>query len=363
MNLGKSIKGSLIKSEYANKIEIEVPMSRFTKSLLMPIMCILLSSSAICAEQSELTITELAQDHFNFSCVQLEIVGVCFWLKCSLLTCSVEYSVLNSHFSPDLFVESRRSDSHSAGILSSIQHQPAKQIGKTLLGVEQGQGSKTASLQKKAKSSLQFTDVSITGSADIIMTDMIFNQMFNATGTFEWCDSKVTPFYPYFNSLLDLEWRLGLYEMLASVGNTDRKIEDNTNPAPITWGKIYPRTGHIIGDDPYRTSAVNVHKGADFITSDDHQWPHLYSAPPSDPNEIVGRGYGHVKESSDKAGKWQLNHPRERGNSCYIFPDPEAKLNSISSSNGNYIWTLWRKYNCCRREGQTFLYKIEFEDD
>ncbi|GIU20861.1 TraU family protein [Shewanella sp. MBTL60-007] len=308
----------------------------------------------------ELSIVDLTQDHFNFQCVQMEVIGMCFWLKCRTFYCSVEYSILNSHYSPDLLVESKRGEASTSGFITDWLNSVVSSLAEVVLGFAPGQGTNTSKpLKHSRRSSLQFTDVNVIGSPDIVAIDQVYDSIFGATGYFEWCNSDVVPLFPYYSSQLDFEWRMGIYEMFAWPMNFNRIIHGMDSGVYTKWGDIFPRTGFITGDDPYITSSVNINKVADLITNDSHQWPHIYTAPPEAPDETKGWGYGKKVEMSDKAGKWQLNYPRDRGDSCYIFPDDKAFPETINSDNGNYVWTLWRKFKCCSKAGQLFLTKVE----
>lgn len=47
----------------------------------------------------------IMQDSLSFSCVSWKPTGVCFWLKCSLFSCSIETSIKVRHYNPDAIVQ------------------------------------------------------------------------------------------------------------------------------------------------------------------------------------------------------------------------------------------------------------------
>ena len=49
---------------------------------------------------------DLVTSTFSADCLEYRVVGMCFWLRCSLYSCSVETSVKVRHYIPDAVVSS-----------------------------------------------------------------------------------------------------------------------------------------------------------------------------------------------------------------------------------------------------------------
>ncbi|EHC5911017.1 TIGR03756 family integrating conjugative element protein, partial [Salmonella enterica subsp. enterica serovar Eastbourne] len=119
------------------------------------------------------------------------------------------------------------------------------------------------------------------------------------------------------------------------------------------WGNVYPRSGFVTQQDDYKAGAVIAQRVADIITRSGQV--HVYQP-------LTGHrrpGYwppGPVTENTGtKNHKWQRLAPAA-SQSCAVFPDTGGKV----AEDGNYAWTLWQPYSCCKPRGQTFLYSTDF---
>ncbi len=73
---------------------------------------------------------------------------------------------------------------------------------------------------------------------------------------------------------------------------------------------------------------------------------------------------GPLVEKDNSTGIWQMLAP-EPESSCDVFG-----INDLASltgwgggrvdPEGDYVWNLWRPYQCCRRRGQFFLLNIDW---
>ena len=167
------------------------------------------------------------------------------------------------------------------------------------------------------------------------------------------CASGATAFMPYYLSTLDsLAWRQGIPEsfypesLMPGIREIGRQASGNM------WGNVYPRQGILVQPDDFKAAAVMAQRAGDVITRNGQ--PHVYV--PLTP--VKRDGYwppGPIVENDASTHKWQLLYPQVQP-TCAIFPsDP------VPGADGGYAWSLWRPYSCCKREGQTFLFSIDFE--
>jgi len=167
------------------------------------------------------------------------------------------------------------------------------------------------------------------------------------------CTSGATALTPYYLSTLDsLAWRHGIPESFYPESLTPGIREIGSQSTGNMWGNIYPRQGFLVQPDDFKAAAVMAQRAGDVITRNGQ--PHLYV--PLTP--IPRDGYwppGPIIENDASTPKWQLLYPQVQP-TCAIFPS-----NPIQSADGGYAWSLWRPYSCCKREGQTFLFSIDFE--
>ncbi|GAB5337091.1 TIGR03756 family integrating conjugative element protein [Pseudomonas fluorescens] len=167
------------------------------------------------------------------------------------------------------------------------------------------------------------------------------------------CASGATAFMPYYLSNLDsLAWRHGIPESLYPESLMPGIREIGGQASGNMWGNVYPRQGFLVQPDDFKAAAVMTQRAGDVITRNGQ--PHVYL--PLMPAKRDGYWPpGPIVENDASTHKWQLLYPQVQ-QTCAIFPsDP------VQSADGGYAWSLWRPYSCCKREGQTFLFSIDFE--
>ncbi|EKJ5694770.1 TIGR03756 family integrating conjugative element protein, partial [Salmonella enterica] len=168
------------------------------------------------------------------------------------------------------------------------------------------------------------------------------------------CKSAATPLVPYFLSTLDsLVWRTGLPEALYPEALIPGKRDIGSMTAGNMWGNVYPRSGFVTQQDDYKAGAVIAQRVADIITRSGQV--HVYQP-------LTGKrqpGYWPPEPVTENTGtknhKWQRLTPAA-SQSCAVFPDTGGKV----AEDGNYAWTLWQPYSCCKPRGQKFLYSTDF---
>jgi integrating conjugative element protein (TIGR03756 family) len=299
----------------------------------------------------------------TFACMQWTPVGLCFWLRCSWYQCSVETSLKVGHYNPDFVVSSYNElgqnpwqEIHSVtgqlqtaaanGILGRLAKVPVESAG------NRTEGSTNHSDHKN----LIFRE-----------TDVIGHPLRLLAGSFPQtlCASQAEPFVPYFLSGLDAwSWRRAIPEMLYPASLVPGMRELGNWPLQ-TWGPVHPRTGWVVQAEEPKAAALTAQRAGDIVTRE-HQ-PHIYRAL-NDPDSADQRIWppGPLVETDARTGTWQMLAPKPESD-CAVFG-----LNDLDSASGwgggrvdesgDYVWNLWRPYQCCEREGQLFLFDINWID-
>lgn len=197
------------------------------------------------------------------------------------------------------------------------------------------------------------------------------------------CPSTAKSFFPYYISALDtVAWRFAIPERLypeaylPPIPGAPYTREVGQPPygfgPGFTWGNVYPRAGFLGSSDDRTAGAVFAQRAADFITRTGQ--PHVY-LPLSTPNGGRWRTYA-AHEADEAYTKWQMLSP-VKSKTCEAFgmeqywpyktigeslASPALGLSSQKikhNSTASYVYTLWRKYQCCAAVGGTYLGSID----
>ena len=297
----------------------------------------------------------------TFACMQWTPVGLCFWLDCSFLACTVDSSLKIGHYNPDLVVSSYNELGGNPWLeirssLGLAQKAAASGILGSLLPVPIGSaGNRTeGSTNNRDHKNLLFRETDAIGHPQTILSGFLPGLI---------CDSQTQAFIPYFQSGIDaLAWRQEIPEIFypASFIPGLRELGD----WPLhTWGGVFPRTGWTTQAEEPKAAALNAQRAGDIVTRSGQ--PHVYLPVTGLPsrNQRVWPP-GPLIETDARTGSWQMLLPRHE-TSCKVFG-----TNDLSSLNGwgagrvdeggDYVWNLWRPYKCCQRRGQFFLFDIDW---
>jgi integrating conjugative element protein (TIGR03756 family) len=303
---------------------------RLCHSLIPSLLAVTLPAAAI-------TTPQIIASALSPDCLQYRVVGICYWLMCTPLGCSVKTSVKVKHNLPELVVSAYSTPGDNPW-------QEMAFFGTSIAGAEGG--GDTNPRQDNAKTKIRFKNADAIGHP----ADASFYSFLSANGYS--CSSNVVPFQPYFISTLDwLAWRSGIPEMLYPEALTPGVRE--VGQTADLWGNVYPRAGALGQTHDYKAGAVVAQRAADIVTRSGQIHVYLPWTPVSRP------GYwppSPVQEGKSGNHGWQMLSPK-RENQCAIFPDrsiTETYADRLAT-DGNYAWALWRPYTCCQRRGQTFL--------
>lgn len=325
------------------------------------------------------------------ACTRWMPIGACFWLRCSWRGCSVETSLKVGHYNPDLVVSAYNDLGSNPWVeirtvLGLAQRAAAQGVMGSLLPSPVGSaGNRTEGAGgRRDHRNLLFRETDAVGHPMASLAGV-------AAGSGLLCASQTTSFVPYFQSALDaLAWRQEIPEIFYAASWVPGLREIGTWPLQ-TWGGVHPRTGWTTQAEEPKAAAINAQRAADIVTRASQ--PHIYlplSASSYVSNyrtSIVdnwvedGEGdpvnqwepsfagqrvwpAGPIQEKNARTGTWQMLAPRPE-RSCNVFG-----VNDLASASGwgggrvdragDYVWTLWRPYQCCRRRGQAYLHSINW---
>ena len=299
----------------------------------------------------------------TFACMRWTPVGVCFWLHCSWTGCRVRSSVKVGHYNPDLVVSvyNELGGNPWAEIRATLglaQRAAATGVLGALLPVPiDSAGNRTeGSNERRDHRNLVFREADVIGHPLATLSGVV-------AGVGLVCASQTASFVPYFQSGLDaFAWRHELPEIVYPASWIPGLREVGGGPLQ-TWGSVYPRTGWTTQAEEPKAAAVTAQRAGDIVTRAGQ--PHLYS-PLTGPSPDGQRVWppGLLVETDARTGTWQMLAPRAEA-TCGVFgSDDRANLTGWGGGRvdaaGDYVWTLWRPYQCCRRRGQWFLFDLNW---
>ncbi|MDP1520495.1 TIGR03756 family integrating conjugative element protein [Porticoccus litoralis] len=326
---------------------------------------ILLMWAPLMSHAGTISTTEIVSQTTSaaLSCMRWMPVGMCFWLRCSIYECDVETSIKVGHYQPDAVVSSYNELGSNPwteirSILGAAQRSAATGLLGSLLAVPiESAGNRTEGGQgNKDHRNLIFRETDVIGHPLGSLSGVL-------AGTGYLCESETTSFYPYFMSSLDaLSWRMEIPEMFYPASLIPGMREIGNWPFQ-TWGGVYPRTGWTTQAEEPKAAAINAQRAGDIVTRNGQ--PHIYDQiEPSSSSDQRIWSPGPLVEDDPATGEWQMLFPKAES-SCAVFG-----TNDLASANGwgggrvdeegDYAWNLWRPYQCCEKEGQFFLFDINW---
>lgn len=309
------------------------------------LMFLSLQSAALTVETGEKEGKLDTEDIINSAvecedCLEWELLGICFWLKCSLFSCDIETSVRVGHYIPD-FVVSAYTFQSEWDETSEWNDSPSGAIAKTEDTAEQD-------------TSLDFKSV------DIIVHPAIL--IFNTIGSSEYfCESgNSVPMLPHFLSAEDPNWNDPGIEQLFPQSISGLPKFKTGVWAPVVgdgyWAPLYPRCGW--GAHPYDpiNAAVAAHRAAEIVTR--NAQPHIYlPATGSCENKCWKPG---PVSLDDNDNRFQLVAP-DVEKSHRKFGGSATWANGKHNTRESYLWNLWRYYSCCEAKG-AYITHVDIEN-
>ncbi len=332
---------------------------------LMPTLALALPSAARAEPAAALNTASIVSGAAGAaaSCLRFRVVGTCVWLV-GCPYCELDYTVKYGHRNPDVVVSvtnglGKNPWAEAASAYSSIDSAGASSVvsgqGGSLLGGIGGieTGSNSAAQKEEGfgrKSNLSYREAQAVGHP---LAGEIY------------CPSSASYFNPYFLSGLDaLAWRWQLPEVAYPQSLVPGLREVGDWPLN-TWGAVYPRSGWLAQPDQPKAAAVAAQRVGDIITRGQavHISQELASGGMEESdNKLVWRPEA-LKEGDDKTGDWQMLAPNA-DTGCAVFGaddtlSPAGWSGGKLAAGGDYAWTLWRPYSCCKTMDGIFLGYID----
>lgn len=314
---------------------------RHTPIIVFAAVALLVSATLAPRPAQAIGTGQIVASAASWDCLDYKVTGVCVWLTCTSFGCYTQTSVKVKHYMPDLVVSVyQQTGDNPWSVVSPLAPRNSTAEG----GGDRTQGS--ARSEAQAHRQLRFKNADAVGHPAAAGFDLLSSVGYT-------CDSAATPMKPYFLSVFDsLAWREGVPESAYPEALTpgSREVGRTGN----VWGNIYPRSGFISQTNYYKAAAVIAERVADFVTRQSQ--PHVYT-----PLQASSRpGYwppGPVKEGDASTHKWQRLQPNLT-KSCSVFPDRgiAASFDDVTADDSDYVWALWRPYECCQRRGQELIY-------
>lgn len=285
-------------------------------------------------------------------CFDYEIVGICFWLTCTIWDCEVDTSIKVKHYIPDLVVSAYTSDSPWEDTREWNDE-------------EQGGIARTES-PRDMDSPLDFKSVDIIAHPTVVI--------YNELGDEElFCKSQQeTPMVPIYISSWDTFWNHTWLERGLQIWNMETDMIEATSSdgggsgvfgfaiAPY-WAPVYPRCGFGANPVDPLNGAVSAHRAADIATREDE--PHVYNEIDGDCDEEDHKCWNpDPVEANNPNNKFQMIYP-DVETTAEPFGGKATWADGKHISHEAYTWSLWRKYKCCERNGMVFLFDIDWEQE
>jgi len=314
----------------------------------------------------------------DLACLNFSINGVCLYLVCTPVGCSVETSIQFRHFNPSLIVTSYNTLGESPWD-ESREAFGALQIGSnqgqfSILGVnplslagggkfaDDSQTREPEDSEPHRSKHTVFKDAEVIGSpGNVLSIAASFGLPIACPPT------DVFPFFPYFLSGIDaFAWRSGLTEIVFPETFIPGLREIGDFPFN-TWGSVHPRQGFLNTPEDPKAGAVMAQRAADIATREFA--PHVFIPVGSIPG-VPATGVDvfeldPVLENDPDNSTWQMLVPVTE-TTCDVFGtnDTANIINGFStnrvSTSGDYAFALWRPYRCCETKG-ALIGTIEIE--
>uniref|UniRef100_UPI003FD89C79 TIGR03756 family integrating conjugative element protein n=1 Tax=Pseudomonas caspiana TaxID=1451454 RepID=UPI003FD89C79 len=279
-------------------------------------------------------------------CLEYRVVGICYWLYCTVSGCTVRTSVKVRHYIPDAVVSSYNNTGENPW--TEVRAMSASNATARA-------GGDGITSDDHENNLARFKNADVIGHPG----GEVFNQFASSSGYF--CEGAGMAFMPYLLSTLDtLAWRYNVPEMAYPEALTPGMREIGARSTSNLWGNVYPRGGFLHQTDDHKAGAVVAQRAGDVVTR--RGQVHVYQ--PLLANSRPGYWpAGALMEGNASTGKWQELTPT-LSSSCTVFPRGGSLIQATQTTQaqqGDYAWALWRPYVCCERRGQVFLGSVDFD--
>lgn len=285
-------------------------------------------------------------------CLHYKVVGVCFWLRCSIYGCDVEQSLKLDHYLPDAVVTSYTNKNNNPWWMAQHTLDPALyQAGKTeikqfthfTMGFGDGEHN-----ESERDTNNKFHEVDVIGNPALSVLDSGSSSVM--------LRSSALPYVPYYSSLLDAYlWRFRGLERFYP-GSLIPGLHDIGTIIIHDWGSLYPRNGYVNQPDDAKAGAVAALRASTIVT--DAGAPHIYN-PLS--NSCGVQCNAHPVEENSTDSQFQMIYPKVDSR-CRVFGQSDMGsvkpwgTDASTEGHNRYVWVLWRHYHgCVQDSGATYI--------
>jgi len=185
-------------------------------------------------------------------CLEYRVVGICYWLYCSLTGCTVRTSVKVRHYVPDAVVSSYSNTGENPWVEVRAMSMPNPSAAA---------GGDGTTNHDHENNLAKFKNADVIGHPG----GAAFNQFSAGFGYF--CQGAGTAFMPYLLSTLDtIAWRYNLPEMVYPEALIPGMREIGSRLSMNLWGSVYPRGGFLHQADDHKAAAVVAQRAGDIVT-------------------------------------------------------------------------------------------------
>lgn len=331
---------------------------KLASSIIFAILLAVSSKTSYAGATTEDLLSAASTGVGNPECLEYCVTGICISIICTPYGCTLDYSILASHRSPDLVVSAyKEPGENSWDDAKSTYGSAAKSAANSIVnyaGLETSGGPNYTARQSgkadqdsavegqsRAFSNLHFKETSVIGSPTTYVTDQI-------SGT---CPAESEEYRPYYQSEFDaFEWRWGLLEKFYPSSWIPGFKEISQTPF-TTWGGLHPRVGFIKSEHPARAAAVAAQRSVDIMTK--KRQPHVYL--------LQNRPDGPTFPSDYKTDKWQMVYP-EMDDVCYSFGSATDYVAERVDAKEEYVFLYWQKLECCPYAKGVVIAKIRVDE-
>jgi len=223
-------------------------MSRLSRRLRLSAAALLFATAPSFALNTATIVSSVASP----DCLEYRVVGICYWLYCTITGCTVRTSVKVRHYVPDAVVSSYSNTGANPWIEVRAMSTPNP--------TAQAGGDGTTS-QEHENNLAKFKNADVIGHPG----GEAFNRFAAASGYF--CQGAGTAFMPYLLSTLDtVAWRYNVPEMVYPEALIPGMREIGARLSMNLWGSVYPRGGFLHQTDDHKAAAVVAQRAGDIVT-------------------------------------------------------------------------------------------------
>ncbi len=315
------------------------------------------------------------------NCWDYQIIGMCWWLRIKLFSVSVEWSFKVRHHIPDYIVNVYSDNPSFKGKFFDVSSWLKDVFGKDFDGAHgtlrpRNASTKHAALTPEGDANHQFD----YKKADIIVNPAVL--IFNAAQSwgFSCSSNESVPYKPMFVSDISPAWSRMSWSLIEAI-TYPQGLFQYFSKSTEKWGTIYPRTGFSTLPTDGQAALLAAHRASDIVIN--RPSPHWPQKAPSGACAEKCYGQGGLELDNDDI-KYQMLSPREEDwaaplprNGSWANADLVNQagnvVDKVKNSTGgaldfktnetlteSWTWVMWRQYTCCKKNGNIFLYEINW---